>query len=157
MVELNKFSSRHLKSWNSIFKIVVVIFAILLVQPFMGYKPEVRNSITLVNNTGNEIYASIVWFKKKEQCWTSAGWYKIPPYQKHRTDLADLDLGSNTMYVYAEDRVHKTSWTGNAIFAVDNKLPYFKILFADQIDNKKPTRKFSMQTVGQGDQEYIFK
>ena len=128
----------------------IAALVLLMTQPFTS-NAEVRNSLTVKNNTGDTVSVALVWHHTGTQGWTSKGWYKVMPYQELRTDLHDLSLDDNTMYVYAKSG--KKTWSGNAEYRIDNK-NRFEINQADEIDPKMTTAKFKSVTVGKGDKVF---
>lgn len=130
---------------------ILTLIAALLMS--LSSNADVKNSLTIKNNTGQQILLSYVWYNNKEKGWHSSGWYPVAPYDEFRRDLDGLNLGSNTMYYYAEytdKNGKKVKWEGNAEFrveAVDN----FEISDADNANIKSARRKFIMTNVGKGD------
>ncbi len=118
---------------------------------------EVRNSLTIKNNTGEKIFLAYAWYSTAEKGWISSGWYPVARYAEFRRDLDGLNLGSNTMYYYAEStdkNGKKVKWEGNAEFRVED-VDSFKISDADNSTIKSARRKFNAAPVGKGDSRYV--
>ena len=125
----------------------VAALMLLLSLPFIS-KADVKNSITIKNNTGDTIVVALCWFHRGEDGWRTKGWYPVNPYTEFRMDLSRLaDFGRHTMYVYAKSDTK--SWDGYYEFRVDSEKK-FEISHADNIKPKMSTAKFKSVEVDKG-------
>lgn len=118
-------------------KLLLVLICLTPVLVFSQTKVE------FYNNTGKDMYASYAYFDQADQCWTSKGWYKIPPY-----DYATIDIGNyfGTIYLRGRQGLLNEWGNGDAHFCVDPENA-FQIKFADKKDcwSKKPFSKFKVR------------
>ena len=122
----------------------------LVLLPLMS---NAQNTLVLNNNTGKTIRACYVSYDNSEQCWVNHGWYIIAPYKNFTQDLHWINLGSNDVYVHAENA--NSDWGGKFSFCVDETVETFKILFADKI-KCQAQKTFDYIQVGQGAHKYDF-
>ena len=137
---------------------IVTVLMLLMAQSFIS-KAEVKNSLTMKNNTDENIRVAYVWYNSQLQGFESRGWEIISPYGELRLDLHDLkNFSRNIVYVYAEGSVKNKkirTWDGNSEFRVGDAIE-FDIYDADKFTKKLPTRKFNMVAVYKGDTPYTF-
>jgi hypothetical protein len=107
--------------------------------------------IEFYNNTGTEISACYAYYNNDDRCWTSVGWYTVPPY-RNKT----IDIGNHTGNIYIRGRQGLvTEWgSGDGQFCVD-AFQSFNIKFADTKDcfSKK---KFTKYYVNSGVNKWTF-
>jgi hypothetical protein len=107
--------------------------------------------IEFYNNTGTEISACYAYYNNEDKCWTSVGWYTIPPYSPKT-----INIGNYTGNIYIRGRQGLLNeWgSGDGQFCVD-ATNAFNIKFADTKDcwSKK---KFSKYTVKSGVNKWTF-
>ncbi|WP_112113569.1 DUF1036 domain-containing protein [Flavobacterium aciduliphilum] len=107
--------------------------------------------IEFYNNTGAEISACYAYYNNEDRCWTSVGWYTIPPYSPKT-----INIGNYTGNIYIRGRQGLlTEWgSGDGQFCVD-ATQAFTIKFADTKDcwSKK---KFSKYIVRSGVNKWTF-
>ena len=111
-----------------------------------------QNSLVLQNNTTKQIRVSFVYYDSGESCWVSRGWRTIAPYSNNTINLDQLNMGSSTMYLHAENFFK--NWGSTNVFCASETAP-FQILFADQI--KCAVRKnYDPVHIGSGQNLYTF-
>jgi len=107
--------------------------------------------IEFYNNTGSDISACYAYYNNEDRCWTSVGWYTIPPYSNKT-----IDIGNYTGNIYIRGRQGLTTeWgSGDGQFCVD-ATQAFNIKFADTKDcwSKK---KFTKRSVVAGLNKWTF-
>lgn len=107
--------------------------------------------IEFYNNTGSDISACYAYYNNEDRCWTSVGWYTVPPYSNKT-----IDIGNYTGNIYIRGRQGlATEWgSGDGQFCVD-ATQAFNIKFADTKDcwSKK---KFSKCSVNPGVNKWTF-
>lgn len=108
--------------------------------------------IEFYNNTGSEISACYAYYNNEDRCWTSVGWYTVPPY-RYKT----IDIGNHTGNIYIRGiyGILKEWGSGDGQFCVD-AFQSFNIKFADTKDcfSKK---KFTKYYVNPGVNKWTFK
>lgn len=132
-------------------KLLALLFTLL--TPLFS---KADNMLRIKNNSGQTIYAAYVVYDNQEHAWVSRGWFVIQPYQAYERGLNGLNLGSNTMYYYAETMDGKMRWEGDRLFRVDNRIRDFNITFADQINSNTISKKFNTQIITSPKTEIIF-
>lgn len=107
-----------------------------------NYSNKNSTQIEFYNNTGTEISACYAYYNNEDRCWTSVGWYTVPPY-RNKT----IDIGNYTGNIYIRGRQGLLNeWgSGDGQFCVD-AFQAFNIKFADTKDciTKKKFSKFSV-------------
>jgi hypothetical protein len=107
--------------------------------------------IEFYNNTGSDISACYAYYNNEDRCWTSVGWYTVPPYSNKT-----IDIGNYTGNIYIRGRQGLTTeWgSGDGQFCVD-ATQAFNIKFADTKDcwSKK---KFTKRSVVAGVNKWTF-
>lgn len=107
--------------------------------------------IEFYNNTGSDISACYAYYNNEDRCWTSVGWYTVPPYSNKT-----IDIGNYTGNIYIRGRQGlATEWgSGDGQFCVD-ATQAFKIKFADTKEcwSKK---KFTKRYVNPGVNKWTF-
>jgi hypothetical protein len=116
-----------------------------------NYSNKNSTQIEFYNNTGTEISACYAYYNNEDRCWTSVGWYTVPPY-RNKT----IDIGNYTGNIYIRGRQGLLNeWgSGDGQFCVD-AFQSFNIKFADTKDcfSKK---KFSKCSVNPGINKWTF-
>lgn len=116
-----------------------------------NYSNKNSTQIEFYNNTGTEISACYAYYNNEDRCWTSVGWYTVPPY-RYKT----IDIGNYTGNIYIRGRQGLLNeWgSGDGEFCVD-ALQAFNIKFADT-KNCFSKKKFSKRSVSPGVNKWTF-
>jgi hypothetical protein len=116
-----------------------------------NYSNKNSTQIEFYNNTGTEISACYAYYNNEDRCWTSVGWYTVPPY-RYKT----IDIGNYTGNLYIRGRQGLLNeWgSGDGQFCVD-ATQAFNIKFADT-KNCFSKKKFSKCSVNPGINKWTF-
>lgn len=116
-----------------------------------NYSNKNSTQIEFYNNTGTEISACYAYYNNEDRCWTSVGWYTVPPY-RYKT----IDIGNYTGNIYIRGRQGLLNeWgSGDGQFCVD-ATQAFNIKFADT-KNCFSKKKFSKCSVNPGINKWTF-
>jgi hypothetical protein len=107
--------------------------------------------IEFYNNTGAEIFACYAYYNNEDKCWTSVGWYSVPPY---RNTIIDIGNYTGNIYIRGRQGLLNEWGSGDGQFCVD-ATQAFNIKFADTKDcfSKK---KFTKNYVNPGVNKWTF-
>lgn len=107
--------------------------------------------IEFYNNTGSDISACYAYYNNEDKCWTSVGWYTVPPYSNKTIDIGNY---TGNIYIRGIYGILKEWGSGDGQFCVD-ALQNFNIKFADTKDcwSKK---KFTKRSVVPGVNKWTF-
>ena len=109
------------------------------------------NQLVLINNTGQRIQVSFVYYDKGCSCWISRGWRKIPDGESNPINIDGLNIGSSTMYVHAENLLK--SWGGNFTFCMNQTGQ--PLNYADQ-SNCETKKSFKQVNLHDGQNTFTF-
>ena len=101
------------------------------------------NTLTLQNNTREDIDISYVLFDKDVNLWVSRGWFNIAPYSSYVVELGEY---TGVAHVYGQH--NKSRWGQGAKFCVEDDGMKFKILHADRHDCRKSRRFDEVKLTG---------
>jgi hypothetical protein len=109
--------------------------------------PRVNSSqnstlVEFYNNSGTDISACYAYYNNEDRCWTSVGWYTVPPYSTKTINIGNY---KGDIYIRGRQGLINEWGSGDAQFCVD-ATQAFNIKFADSKDcwSKKKFSKFSV-------------